>query len=72
MARTGRDPAELYGDLTGELGAPVYERSMRRRQRNRRRSCSLSADAIAASELAGDPIQAIAHHRPGNGAAIGG
>ena len=26
MARTGRDPAELYAELTAELGAPVYER----------------------------------------------
>src|SRR5262249_50694954 len=26
MARTGRDPSELYGDLTRGLGAPVYER----------------------------------------------
>ena len=25
-ARTGRDPAELYADLTRELGTPVYER----------------------------------------------
>ena len=26
MARTGRDPSELYAELTRELGAPVYER----------------------------------------------
>ena len=26
MARTGRDPSELYHDLTDELGATVYER----------------------------------------------
>lgn len=26
MARIGRDPSELYNDLTRELGAPVYER----------------------------------------------
>lgn len=26
MARTGRDPAEHYRDLTRELGEPVYER----------------------------------------------
>ena len=26
MARTGRDPSELYAELTGELGAPLYER----------------------------------------------
>ena len=26
MARTGRDPSELYNELTRELGAPVYER----------------------------------------------
>ena len=25
-ARTGRNPSELYGFLTSELGAPVYER----------------------------------------------
>src|SRR5262249_12948053 len=26
MARTGRDPSELYAELTRELGAPAYER----------------------------------------------
>ena len=25
MARTGRDPSELYAELTHELGAPLYE-----------------------------------------------
>ncbi|MEO8521128.1 MAG: alpha-D-glucose phosphate-specific phosphoglucomutase, partial [Acidobacteriota bacterium] len=25
-ARMGRDPGEVYGELTGELGAPVYDR----------------------------------------------
>jgi phosphoglucomutase len=73
MARTGRDPAELYAELTHELGAPVYERidaSATPRQKDV--LLNLSADDISASELAGDPIQALLTKAPGNGAPIGG
>jgi phosphoglucomutase len=73
MARTGRDPAQLYAVLTGELGAPIYERiDAPASADEKERLLNLSADDISASELAGDPIQALLTKAPGNGAPIGG
>jgi len=73
MARTGRDPAELYAELTGELGAPTYERiDAAATAEEKDTLLKLSADDIGASELAGDPIQARLTKAPGNDAAIGG
>ena len=73
MARTGRDPYEVYGDLTHELGAPVYERiDAAASAEEKARLASLSADDVRASVLGGDPITARLTDAPGNGAAIGG
>ena len=73
MARIGRDPAELYGDLTKELGAPIYERIDAPATRDEKDALlKLSANDISASELAGDPIRAKLTTAPGNGAEIGG
>ncbi len=73
MARTGRDPFEVYRDLTRELGAPVYERiDAPATAEEKTRLASLSADDVHASVLAGDPITARLTSAPGNGAAIGG
>lgn len=73
MARTGRTPSELYGDLTRELGEPAYERiDAPATTEERAALLSLSPDDIKASILAGDPIQARLTAAPGNGAAIGG
>ena len=73
MARTGRDPSELYNDLTGELGTPVYQRIDAPATREQKAVLlSLSPADVNASELAGDPIQVILTRAPGNGEAIGG
>jgi len=73
MARTGRDPAELYSDLTQELGAPVYARIDAPATAAQKAILQkLSPDDVTATELAGDPIQAMLTTAPGNGAAIGG
>ena len=73
MARTGRDPSELYADLTKELGAPIYERVDAPATSDQKEALlKLSADDIRAAELAGDRIQARLTKAPGNGAAIGG
>jgi phosphoglucomutase len=73
MARTGRDPAELYGDLTRELGAPVFERIDAPATADEKAVLlKLSPKDIGATELAGDPIQTLLTTAPGNGAAIGG
>ncbi len=73
MAHIGRDPAELYSDLTQELGAPVYARIDAPATAAQKAVLQkLSPATIDASELAGDPIAAMLTTAPGNGAAIGG
>jgi phosphoglucomutase len=73
MARTGRDPAELYGDLTKRLGAPVYQRvDAPATSEQKAALLALSPEDVRVSELAGDPIQTILTTAPGNGASIGG
>lgn len=73
MAKTGRDPSQLYRDLTKELGEPVYERIDAQATPEQKAILSkLSPDQVKASELAGDKIVAMLTKAPGNGAAIGG
>jgi phosphoglucomutase len=73
MARTGRDPSELYNDLTRDLGAPVYERiDAPATAEQKAVLLKLSPEDVKASTLAGDPIEAMLTAAPGNGAAIGG
>jgi len=73
MARTGRDPAEYYGELTRELGAPVYARIDAPATAAQKAVLQkLSPQNVDATELAGDPILSMLTAAPGNGAAIGG
>jgi phosphoglucomutase len=73
MARTGRDPSELYAELTGELGAPLYERiDAPATAEEKAVLLELSPGDVGASELADYPIEAVLTTAPGNGAPIGG
>jgi phosphoglucomutase len=73
MARTGRDPSDFYQDLTRELGAPVYQRiDAPATAQQKAVLLKLAPGDVKATELAGDPIQAMLTTAPGNGAAIGG
>ncbi|HSS30673.1 MAG TPA: phosphoglucomutase (alpha-D-glucose-1,6-bisphosphate-dependent) [Nitrospiraceae bacterium] len=73
MAKTGRNPGELYRDLTNELGEPVYERKDAPATPQQKTILSkLSPDQVHATELAGDKIVAMMTTAPGNGASIGG
>lgn len=73
MAKTGRDPSELYRDLTKELGEPVYERIDAQATPEQKAILSkLSPEQVKATELAGDKILAMLTKAPGNNAAIGG
>jgi phosphoglucomutase len=73
MAKTGRDPAEYYGDLTRELGAPVYARIDAPATAAQKAVLQkLSPQNIDASTLASDPILSMLTRAPGNDAAIGG
>src|SRR5262244_184187 len=72
-ARTGRDPGELYRALTERFGAPVYERIDAPATAEQKAALlALSPEQVAATDLAGEPIEAMLTKAPGNGAAIGG
>ncbi len=73
MARTGRDPGELYGEITRDFGAPVYERTdVPATPEQKDILKRLSAGEISTRTLAGEPILATLTEAPGNGSAIGG
>ncbi len=73
-AHSGKDPAQRYSDLTGELGNPAYERVDAPADAAQRKALSrLSGEQIKSSTLAGEKIEAVLTKRPGaTGAAIGG
>jgi phosphoglucomutase len=72
-ARTGKDPGELYHELTTEFGTPCYTRiDAPATPDEKARLQKLSPHAIAKDTLAGDPITAKLTTAPGNGAPIGG
>ncbi|HVW27801.1 MAG TPA: phosphoglucomutase (alpha-D-glucose-1,6-bisphosphate-dependent) [Polyangiaceae bacterium] len=72
-ARTGRDPGELYTDLTARFGEPVYERIDVPATREQKRALAeLSENDVTRTTLAGDPITQKLTRAPGNGQKIGG
>ena len=72
-AVTGKTPSQHYGDLTAKYGAPSYERiDAPATLEQKEKLGKISAEAVTASELAGEPIKQILTHAPGNGAALGG
>ena len=72
-ARTGKDPGEHYRELTAEFGTPFYSRiDAPATPEQKARLGKLSADAVRASTLAGEPIVAKITRAPSNGAPIGG
>ena len=72
-ARTGRNPAEAYAELTARFGAPAYRRIDAPATPAQKAVLGrLAATDVPATTLAGDDITAILTAAPGNGAAIGG
>jgi phosphoglucomutase len=73
QARTGRDPSELYHDLTERFGSPAYARVDARATAEQKALLGrLSPEQVRASELAGERIVQMLTVAPGNGAPIGG
>jgi phosphoglucomutase len=69
----GRDPGELYRELTGELGDPIYHRiDAPATPEQKAILAQLSPERVRASELAGEKITSLLTTTPGNGAPIGG
>ena len=72
-AQSGRDPSQIYGALTEDLGTPCYERIDQTATAEQKAVLkSLSPAQIDGTTLAGDMITAILTKAPGNGAAFGG
>ena len=64
-ARSGRDPAVAYGELTARFGAPAYRRIDAPATREQKAVLAkLSPAQVTASELAGEPITAVLTGRP--------
>jgi len=72
-ARTGRDPGELWRELTREFGEPAYERTDSPATPEQKAALgTLSPDRVHARELDGEPVQRVLSTAPGNDAPIGG
>jgi phosphoglucomutase len=73
MARTGRDPATVYREFRQEFGEPAYERlDAPATTEQKDRLAGLSPQQVTVDQLAGEKIETMLTHAPGNGAPIGG
>ena len=72
-ARMGRDPGEIYRELTREFGEPVYDRVEAPATPGQKELLAkLSPQQVEQTELDGEKIQALLTHAPGNDAPLGG
>jgi phosphoglucomutase len=72
-AHMGRDPGDIYEELTRELGEPVYARvDAPATPVQKQMLAQLSPQQVRSAELAGEKIQSILTRAPGNDAPIGG
>ncbi len=72
-ARAARDPGEIHRELTRELGEPFTDRiEAPATAAQKQRLAGLSPQQLRCTHLAGDPVQHILNHAPGNDAPIGG
>jgi phosphoglucomutase len=73
LSRTGKDPGQLYSELTAQFGDPVYERiDAPADPAQKAVLAKLSPSDVKATTLAGDKIEAMLTRAPGNDAPIGG
>ncbi|MGI4838885.1 MAG: phosphoglucomutase (alpha-D-glucose-1,6-bisphosphate-dependent) [Janthinobacterium lividum] len=72
-ARTGRDPSQAYQALTEALGQPFSTRVEAKANPQQKALLSkLSPEQVTSTELAGEKIEHVLSHAPGNNQAIGG
>jgi phosphoglucomutase len=72
-ARTGRDPGELYRDLTRDFGEPAGDRiDAPATPAQKQKLGRLSPGQIRTAVLGGEPIVRVIDRAPGNGAPLGG
>ena len=69
----GRDPGQIYREITSEFWESFYERTDAPANADQKQKLAgLSASAIQLTDLAGEKIRAIITEAPGNGAPLGG
>jgi phosphoglucomutase len=72
-ARLGKDPGELYRELTRDLGDPVYERIDAPATPEQKAALErISPADVRVKDVAGQPVQQISSTAPGDGNPIGG
>ena len=72
-AKTGKDPGEHYRLLENKFGSPVYERIDAPASRDQKEALkALTPEKVKETHLAGEKIEAVLTHAPGNQAVIGG
>ena len=72
-ARTGHDPAAIYREFGREFGASAYDRiDAPATPEQKERLAGLSPQQVKVDVLAGDKIETMLTHAPGNDAPIGG
>jgi phosphoglucomutase len=72
-ARGGKDPGEVYRELTAEFGESFSDRvDARATPAEKKLLAKLSPQQVKSKQLAGETIQSILTKAPGNDAAIGG
>ena len=72
-ARMGRDPGEIYRELTNELGESFYTRvDAPATVQEKEMLKKLSPDQVRLTDLAGEQVQTVLINAPGNGEPIGG
>ena len=72
-AREGKDPGELYAQLTADLGQPFADRvDAAATPAQQATLAKLSPAQLKSDQLAGEKIEQVLDKAPGNGAAIGG
>jgi phosphoglucomutase len=73
LARTGRDPNQLFATLTAELGVPYYERiDVPATPKQKSALKALGPEQLDMRQLAGEPVSAIRTRAPGNDQSFGG
>jgi phosphoglucomutase len=73
LAKTARDPSQLFAELTAELGAPFYERiDIPATPQLKSALKKITPETLGIKELAGDPVRAMWTSAPGNGQPFGG
>jgi phosphoglucomutase len=73
LAKTGRDPSQLFTGLTAEFGTPCYQRiDVAATPQQKSALKALAPEQLGLKQLAGDPVTAIRTKAPGNDQPFGG